>query len=187
MHPLTSNEVASGQIGMKLPSTRLLHSLSPHVWDCQWCMRHGLAMAGFTHTLCNWLVWISIMGYLPIQCILGMRPMGIHIVFSYRTLSQSPCTALMAGKLPAIRAVQGDCGIVYISTSTLEYQYVGSSNLPNKIFLLHTYTPFIKFDILCSMKLHISGWILWSIMVQNLVKINWCFSLNSGPSFYLPG
>ena len=33
--------------------------------------------------------------------------------FFVRPSWQSPCTALMAGNLPAIRAVQGDCGRVY--------------------------------------------------------------------------
>ena len=31
---------------------------------------------------------------------------------------QSPCTALMAGKLPAIRVVQGDCDRVYLAMNT---------------------------------------------------------------------
>ena len=45
-----------------------------------------------------------------VQCGL-MWLLGISVF--YRGHRQSPCTALMAGNLPAIRAVQGDCEGVY--------------------------------------------------------------------------
>ena len=67
-----------------------------------------------------WLTDLNIDGKTPpvhrilgnLYCIMGSRdPVGFHTVFKRHW--QSPCTALTAGNLPPVRAVQGDCETVY--------------------------------------------------------------------------
>ena len=79
-------------------------------WWLQGClsgMRHGLQMARVIACVIGWFkykqVTMQSQGILcQLQCILGCPQRQLAV----------PCIALTAGKLPAVRAVQGDCRIV---------------------------------------------------------------------------
>ena len=61
------------------------------------------------------------------QCTLGSRPVGIPMVIC--KLVTVPCTAITAGKLPAVRAVQDDCERVYHCCKILTFKIVTHSHL----------------------------------------------------------
>ena len=81
--------------------------------DCHWGIRHGPWLAGPNIDWGKYNLW-WILGKL--QCIIGSHVRWKFLPF-LKSHWQSPCTALMAGilasKMPALRAVQGDCERVY--------------------------------------------------------------------------
>ena len=70
-------------------------------------MRHDLQLAGIT--LSDWMVQI----YVGIASCQNALWAWWEFPLFFRGHWQSPCTALMAGELPAIRAVQVECERVY--------------------------------------------------------------------------
>ena len=85
---------------------RLLRSSSLVTGGCQ--RMYGVVL--FTDSVTDWPVYIG--GIVLNLVLIYMHhvvtwPMGISAVFKCNW--QSPCTALTAGNLPAVKAVQGDC------------------------------------------------------------------------------